>query len=490
MSTEPLFGLNQPSPPEYQPQFSLWLRQLLSVLLILAVIYLLTLIAPVLPMLTVAFLLAFVMFVPSRAIARNTPIPYALTVILLYMLLIALLIIGMLVIIPTLASAANSLTNTLQDGYIQFTESLSQLNPEDAVVEILGTRVDVSDVVKTMKSLLIPHETSDTGAVAPDAAASGTTDSTAVVEPTATAPPDNTAINDTPATPNQATGGGQITVQQGEVGNLINQFLSVFGSVTQTVTSAIGSITGFVASLLLAIFISFLVLLDIPNTQKALAQRVPTSYHREFALLLNRMVRVWNGFFRGQVLIGVMIGILTWIQLSLMGIGSAVILSVIVGVISLIPTIGSIFALVPLALVPLIQGSTVFPEMPHGVLALFVLGVNLVINQIIWNIVAPKILGDALDLPLPFIIVGVFIGAAAGGVLGAFLVAPIMASLRVVFSYLWAKINLADPYPGEEAPFDWGADPFENTGTNYIARIRLPARLLTGVKPAGGGQPS
>ena len=74
--------------------------------------------------------------------------------------------------------------------------------------------------------------------------------------------------------------------------------------------------------------------------------------------------------------------------------------------------------------------------------------------------IAPKILGDALDLPLPVIIVGVFVGAAAGGVLGAFLVAPIMATLRVLLAYLWHKINLEDPFPGETAPFEWGDDPF------------------------------
>lgn len=458
MANEPLFGLNQPSPPEYQPQLSLWVRQLIAVLLILGMIYVLTLISPVLPMLTIAFMLAFVMFLPSRAIARNSPIPYALAVIILYAMLIFILVVGILVIIPTLASAANSLTNTLQEGYVQFTESLAEVKPEDTIVDVLGTRVDLSDLVEVAQQLFVPPLPGETLDSATD-----------IVEPTVPPTETNEAVigpeqTETPTT----TTNSAIQVPQGELGALINQFLSVFGSVTQTLTSAIGSVTGFVAGLLLAIFISFLVLLDIPNTQRAIGARVPVPYHREFAVLMDRMIRVWNGFFRGQVLIGVMIGILTWFQLSVMGIGSAVILAVITGVISLIPTIGSIFALLPMSLVPLIQGSSVFPDMPHGVLALFVVGVNLVINQIIWNVVAPKILGDALDLPLPVIIVGVFIGAAAGGILGAFLVAPIMATLRVIVSYLWYKINMQDPFPGEDAPFDWGDDLFENRTTNRM----------------------
>jgi predicted PurR-regulated permease PerM len=98
--------------------------------------------------------------------------------------------------------------------------------------------------------------------------------------------------------------------------------------------------------------------------------------------------------------------------------------------------------------VPLLQGSTVFVDMPNGLFALLVVIVNLLISQVIWNVVAPKILGDALDLPLPVIIVGVFIGAALGGVLGAFLVAPIVSTLRVLVFYTIRKIAQEDPFPG------------------------------------------
>ena len=42
----------------------------------------------------------------------------------------------------------------------------------------------------------------------------------------------------------------------------------------------------------------------------------------------------------------------------------------------------------------------------------------------------------------------------------AFLAAPIMASLRVMMAYLWRKINLEDPFPGDTMPFRWEDDPF------------------------------
>ena len=171
------------------------------------------------------------------------------------------------------------------------------------------------------------------------------------------------------------------------------------------------------------------------------------SYHREFALLVQKIVHVWNGFFKGQVLIGFAIGVLTFVQFSAMGISNTFILAVMTGTISLIPTIGGIIALVPLSLIPLIQGSQASRKFRTAIMALLVVGINLLITQIIWNVIAPKILGDALDLPLPVIIVGVFIGAAAGGVLGAFLVAPIMATIRVA-----GRLRLAQNQHGRPLP--------------------------------------
>jgi predicted PurR-regulated permease PerM len=411
--------------PEYQPQLSLWIRQLLTVILLIVGVYLLTLTAPVLPMLTIAFLIAFVMFIPSRAIARNTPIPYPIVVILLYGFMGTLLVLGLLLLTPTLINGFNNLISSFQQGYSDLIASLQALRPQDAVLLVLGVPIDLSEVVRTVQSIFL-------NGIAPR--------TNGFLMPQGITPPN--------------------TGQQVELGNLINQILPLFGPVSQTVTSAIGSVAGFIGSVLLAVFVSFLLLLDVPFTQSVISRRVPTEYHREFALLVERLVKIWNGFFRGQVLIGFAIGVLTFVQLQGMGISNAFTLAVITGTISLIPTIGGIIALVPLSLIPLIQGSQTFPQVPHVIMALLVVGINLVISQVIWNVIAPKILGDALELPLPVIIVGVFVGAAAGGVLGAFLAAPIMATLRVMMVYMWNKINLRDPFPGEAAPFSWGDDPF------------------------------
>ncbi len=431
-------------PSDYQPQLSQWVRQLLTILLVVAGIYLLTLIAPVLPMLTLAFLMAFVMSIPSRTLARRTPIPYAISVILLYGFLIIIFVLGILLFTPSLVSGINNLFASLQQGYNDLIFSLQSIHPSDAVLTVLGVQVNLSEPVRTAQGILLNGTVPrTTGFLLPS------------------------QIKNPP-----------MPTQQVALGNLLDQILPLFGSVSQTVTAAISSVTTFIGSFLLALFISFLVLLDIPITEKMLARQIPPLYHRESALLAHKVVHVWNGFFRGQVLIGFAIGVLTFAQLSGMGISNTFILAVITGTISLIPTVGGIIALFPLALIPLIQGSQSFPQVPHTLVALLVVIINLVLSQVIWNVIAPKILGDALDLPLPVIIVGVFVGAAAGGVLGAFLAAPILATLRVLIAYFWHKINLEDPFPGEAAPFLWGEDRFAYMGNFHPGR-RVRALIPT-----------
>jgi predicted PurR-regulated permease PerM len=202
------------SSSEYQPQLSLWVRQLLTILMVAAGLYLLTLTAPVLPMLTIAFLMAFVISIPSRALARRTPIPYAIAVILLYTLLIIVFVLGVLLLTPSLVSGVNNLLASLQQGYTDLIISLQSIRPADAVLSVLGVQVNLSDVVRTTQGILL------NGAIPR---------TTGFLLPSQIKDP-------------------MLPAQQLALGSLIDQILPLFGSVSQTVTAAIGSVTGFVAA--------------------------------------------------------------------------------------------------------------------------------------------------------------------------------------------------------------------------------------------------
>jgi predicted PurR-regulated permease PerM len=384
---------------EYQPQLSTWARQVAIVGLLIAVVYALTLLAPVMRLLSTTFLLSLVMFAPSQLIARYLRVSYGIAVTLSYGLVILLLAGALALIIPASVDGANNVRREAEQRYNQLQDTLRHYTPDQAVVMVFGIRVDLNPLVDPVRNLAL-----------------GT---------------DQNASRET--TP----------ISAGDLRQLVT-------SVTEMLASAIAGIAGFVSTILMALFLSLLVLLDLPNLERALSRWIPPAYHRESTLLIHQIGYVWNGFFRGQALIAFILTLLTWLQLTLMGVQNAVAVAVFCGVISLIPTLGGILALVPIAAISLLQGSTVFTGLSNGTFAILVVIVNLAISQIIWNVVAPKILGDAVNLPLPVIIVGIFIGAALGGILGAFLITPIIGTVRVITVYLLKKIERQDPFPGQE----------------------------------------
>lgn len=446
--------------PPYEPQWGRTTRMIVLIALIIGGVYALTLLAPVFQMLSIAFMVAFLLYNPAKVVRQRLHLPWAAAVAFVYMLVIIFLFFLILTFLPAVVRNFNTLILSAQEGYDRLLEELEAYEPRDGVMDILGRSVDFNPLIEPLRDFVLGDPSlTQANALIDTSNASPAPETTPVPEtgePASSVPEGQTnadAVETATGDTSTATGeadSNPLLLEGLNLQQLLTSLGSVAGSVTGTVTSAITSLTGFIATLLLALFVSLLILLDIPKNREALESWVPEVYRREVRLLIQRIVRVWNGFFRGQVSIGIIIGAITYIQLVLMGIPSAEILAIITGLISLIPTIGGFIALIPLALVPLVQGSSVFTELGNGSVALLVVGVNVLISQVIWNVLAPKILGDALDLPLPVVVVGIFIGAAIGGVLGAFLVAPVMASIRVIVEYTLHKLAGRDPFPGED----------------------------------------
>ncbi|NWF68298.1 MAG: AI-2E family transporter [Chloroflexi bacterium] len=384
---------------QYQPQWSAWARQFVIIGLVIAVLYALTLLTPVIQVLIATFLFTFLLYVPAEFIAARTRLNFAGGVLVVYLFLFLFTMLVLALFVPELIRAINGFSADVSAFYDTARTYLTNYQAGDAYIDLLGTRFVLDSFVLPLRDLLLG------GGVFP-------------------------------------AGGIQAPFD-------INRAVSLISS---ALGGLVGGVSGLLSTIFLALFLTLLILLDLPNYQHTLFSSIPPAHRREMMILINRVNRVWTGFFRGQLTLGAIIGVLTWLQLVLMGVSQAVTIAIIVALISLIPSIGGIIALVPLALSPLLQGSSVFTGMSNTTFALLVVLVNVVWTQVIWNVVAPKIMGDAVALPLPVIILGIMLGTAVGGILGAFLVVPMMGTLRVILLYLLRKISQKDPFPDESAP--------------------------------------
>jgi hypothetical protein len=74
------------------------------------------------------------------------------------------------------------------------------------------------------------------------------------------------------------------------------------------------------------------------------------------------------------------------------------------------------------------------------------------LTQVSSNVIQPVVYGGAVKISATSVVIGVSLGLAVGGILAAFLVVPIMGTLRVLVNYLMSKLTGRDPYPDEEMP--------------------------------------
>ncbi|MBN1284083.1 MAG: AI-2E family transporter [Anaerolineae bacterium] len=404
------------------PQWDTWTRRVVTVILMLAGVYGFSLLVPVLPLLVTCLVVTFVLFAPARAITRRLRIPYALAVVLLYAILTAFVLFALLIFAPSLINWGNSLGNSVEAAYEDLKTALRKYESPDGIVKVLGAEIDLNPVIQPVRNLVLD----------------------AATKPTPLQPaPDNSSVN--------ANGSAALQI---DLQAIIDSTLNVAGTLGMTLTAAITGTVGFLVQLTLIIILTFFMLLEVPRTYYTFFELIPRAYHREYALLLDRVFYVWSRFIRRQLASGLLIAALTWAQLTLMGIPGAEILAACTGVLAPVPVIGTPLTLIPIALVSLLQGSGValFADLSPGALVLLVVGINFAVQQVIWSRLASESMHETVDLPVPVLAIGLFVGIAIGGIVGALLVPPMLGMLRVILEYILPKLMKQDPYPGEREP--------------------------------------
>ena len=147
-------------------------------------------------------------------------------------------------------------------------------------------------------------------------------------------------------------------------------------------------------------------------------------------------------FFRGQVLVALIDGILVGIGLEIYDLPYGFLIGIFMAILGVIPYVGSILCMVPACIIGFLhaQGLAPFGLSPWayvgGVLAIFV-GVQ----QINSLVTAPKIVGDSVGLhPLTVIFSMLFWSLVLGGFVGTLLAVPFTAAVKVLFRrFIWER---------------------------------------------------
>lgn len=219
--------------------------------------------------------------------------------------------------------------------------------------------------------------------------------------------------------------------------SLVGAFGSVDARVLLPVATSLASVVGNVVGYLVIPVWAFYILKDRAQLIAGIETLLPPSWRdetRTIAAIVNRVVGRW---LRAQLLLGLVVGVVTFIGLLVLGAvvdpifgRLAVLLAVIAGILELLPIIGPVIAAIPAALI----GLTVSIEATVLVIALYV-----VVQQLENNLLVPTIQGDAVRLHPSVVIFAIVVGATIAGLLGAILALPVTAVAREIYEYLAAK---------------------------------------------------
>jgi len=188
------------------------------------------------------------------------------------------------------------------------------------------------------------------------------------------------------------------------------------------------TLTTIIVSTLLILLVGFFLTSDAHFAPRLLARFFPPHYRPTAARLAKQIGGQLGHWVRAQVLVGLFFGTAFGLGIALLGMPYALSLGVAGAILEFVPYVGG----ATVTVVAMLLALTVAPWLP-----LAVLGVYLLVATIESHIIYPKLVGDIVGLYPLTIIVALFIGAEAKGVLGALLAVPVAVVLQVLFDHFY-----------------------------------------------------
>lgn len=231
-----------------------------------------------------------------------------------------------------------------------------------------------------------------------------------------------------------------------------NSVATLSNSTTGNATQLLNSIGVAVFDTTLVVIISFYMMLSGDVLVEAAVSRMPPKWLPDVRLFQRNISEIFAGFFRAQVIIGLIYAALTWLILAFFGQADAWFIALVAGALIWLPFIGPFLAVAP----PLLLIAVVTPP-SQLLIRLALVGVLLGAAQhIVLNVMAPRIFGQHMRVPTLILFAALMLGAAEGGVWGAFFAAPVIgvayAMLEVFYERFCAVSPLFREERGKDAP--------------------------------------
>ena len=209
--------------------------------------------------------------------------------------------------------------------------------------------------------------------------------------------------------------------------NISKTLSDTTGGVFTTLSAFFGGLTSFV----LIIVFSFYFSVQETGVDDFLRVVTPVKEQAYVLSLWKRSQEKIGKWMQGQMILGIIVGILLYLGLVILGIPNALMLAVIAGLFELIPVFGQILAAIPALMIGFSDG---------GITALLlVAGLYLVVQQFEAHLIYPVVVKKVVGVPPLLVIIALIVGAKLAGFLGILLSVPIAAAIQEFVSDIERK---------------------------------------------------
>jgi predicted PurR-regulated permease PerM len=216
-------------------------------------------------------------------------------------------------------------------------------------------------------------------------------------------------------------GSGSGAISSVSLADLVQSLQSSITGTTAGAFKAASFIFGGVLSFMLIIVLSFYLVVQEDGVENFIRIITPSNKHEYAINLWGRARRKIGSWLQGQILLGVLIGVLVFLVLKVVGVPHALVLAVLAGVFELIPIFGPVISSVPAILVA-------YSDLGTGT-AILLIGLYLIIYQFESQLFYPLVVKKIVGISPIIVILALVIGAKLAGVLGAIIAVPLSAAL-------------------------------------------------------------
>lgn len=228
--------------------------------------------------------------------------------------------------------------------------------------------------------------------------------------------------------------------------NLSDSLYEYFSKAVAGASTVFSTITGFALIMVTAPIITFFLLKDDQKFFSAILSIIPPKFRsdaKEIGATMNSQV---GAYLKGQILVSIAVGILTFIGFFIIGMPYSGTLSIIVGVTAVVPYIGPFVAFVPAVVVAWMVS---FPMLIQMCI------VWVIVQMLNGHLIEPQVMGRHLVVhPLTIVIVLLVMGDLLG-MFGLIFGIPIYAIVKVLVTYAFRKFKTRyNRYYGDSGKYE------------------------------------